>query len=142
VQNAATGLKGTLIGTNARADSADFVVCVRSLNSSGMSNPTCSLPKRWRRLPGAPQQVVWDSLKVANTQETGEVCLAYRLPDVQRWNSYKMNALTCPDSAWLPERFQYLAIDKQGCTRTCPSWIDVKPGWCEWVLLDCRASSA
>lgn len=134
VMNAASGLKGAIVGTNTRADSSDFVVCVRSLNTSGMSAPTCSVPKRWRRPPGPPAQVIWDSLKVANTQETGEVCLAYKLPPVQQWNSLQMNYLTCPDSAWSRARFQYIAKDKQGYVRSCPAWID-KPGLCEWRLI-------
>lgn len=40
--------------TNTTADSADFIVCVNSTNSSGSSVAGCSAAKRWRRLPGAP----------------------------------------------------------------------------------------
>lgn len=51
----------TAVATNATADSADFIACVKWTNSGGQTPELCSSSARWRRRPGQGT-VTWDSV--------------------------------------------------------------------------------
>lgn len=114
-------------------DSAAFTVCVKSILGADSSVAACTPAKRPTRPVPPPLRVIWDSLKVANTQETGEYCDT----SVSRWWTIPQPVWSignCPTGLWVPARFQYLARDKRGYVRTCPAWLD-KIGYCEWTLI-------
>lgn len=128
------GLVNIFKATNATADSAEFVVCVRSVNAVGESNPKCSAPKRWRRPPSPPSNVVIDTITLSlfpprldiPGNEVQAFCLAWRFPNghvamrtTEKLRSINGYGQTCGD--WYREhRCRLEAAEWKDCSTLTP----------------------
>lgn len=112
-------LSASFKASSTTADSADFLVCMRSYTATDSSVAGCSAMRHWKRPLGVPV-VIWDSLKVSSIQKTAGHCRKWML-DPKWWDG------PCPLAAWEPQVDEFMAYDNQGTVRVC--YVDSTMGF-------------